>query len=144
MEIINLQSTDDIYQQALNLRYDLFFREPGLPKEILVDDLEENSTHVAIVEKSELYAYGRLSEIAKGIFKISQMVVQPKMQGKGLGTRILSELVNLALEKGAEEVFLHARLHAVVMYEKIGFETIGNSYIAKVTGVPHIKMVKCC
>ncbi|WP_236781700.1 hypothetical protein [Aliivibrio fischeri] len=82
MEIINLQSTDDIYQQALNLRYDLFFREPGLPKEILVDDLEENSTHVAIVEKSELYAYGRLSEIAKGIFKISQMVVQPKMQGK--------------------------------------------------------------
>ncbi|MCE4937550.1 GNAT family N-acetyltransferase [Aliivibrio fischeri] len=144
MEIIYLNSTDEMYQQVLNLRYDLFFRERGLPREILFDALEENSTHVAIIEQGDLYAYGRLSETAKGIFKISQMVVKPKIQGKGLGSRVLSELVNSALEKGAKEVFLNARLHAVSMYGKIGFETVGSSFIAKGTGVPHIKMVKCC
>jgi predicted GNAT family N-acyltransferase len=84
----------------------------------------------------------RLSELEKGVFKISQMVVQPQMQGKGLGSRVLTELVDIALAKGAIEVCLNARLHAVSMYKKLGFEITGSAYLAKSTGVPHIKMVK--
>ncbi|MFT5717395.1 MAG: hypothetical protein ACI9T7_001586 [Oleiphilaceae bacterium] len=61
MELICLKTSEDTYQQALTLRYDLFFREPGLPKDILFDELEESSVHVAMVAENGLYMYGRIS-----------------------------------------------------------------------------------
>ena len=143
MEIIQLETTDELYSDALDLRYELFFREPNLPREILFDALEEDSIHVAIADNGVLCAYGRLSEETPHIFKISQMVVRPEMQGKGLGTQILTKITNIALEKCAKEVYLNARLHAVPMYEKFGFEVTGDSYVAKSTGIPHVKMVRC-
>lgn len=142
MELIHLNNSGDLYQDALDLRYDLFFREPGLPRKILFDALEKNSLHVALVNNNCLCAYGRLSEEKLNVFKISQMVVQPNMQGKGLGTQILTELTKTAFEKGANEIYLNARLHAISMYQKLGFEETGDSYVAKSTGVPHVKMVK--
>ncbi|WP_050905260.1 GNAT family N-acetyltransferase [Vibrio campbellii] len=143
MELVELENTDELYKQALNLRYDLFFRAPGLPREILFDALEDNSFHIAVIDSGALCAYGRLSAEGSRLFKISQMVVQPSMQGKGLGTKVLTKLTHMAIEKGAEEIYLNARLHAVSMYEKLGFTTSGESYVAKSTGVPHIKMVRC-
>ncbi|MBP0049961.1 GNAT family N-acetyltransferase [Marinobacterium sp. AK62] len=142
MELVELESSDELYKQALDLRYDLFFRTPGLPREILFDGLESRSLHVAVIDRGSLYAYGRLSEEGPRLFKISQVVVRPNMQGQGLGTRVLGKLMDLALDRGAEEIYLNARLHAISMYEKLGFTTSGDSYIAQRTGVPHIKMVK--
>ncbi|ASK18734.1 MULTISPECIES: GNAT family N-acetyltransferase [unclassified Halomonas] len=142
MEFIYLESTDELYKEALDLRYDLFFRAPGLPREILFDALESSSFHIAAIENGSLCAYGRLSEAIPRIFKISQMVVRPDMQGQGLGTSVLTKLTHEALEKGAEEIYLNARLHAVSMYEKLGFKVSGQSYVAKSTGISHIKMVR--
>ncbi len=142
MELVELETTDELYKEALDLRYDLFFRAPGLPREILIDALECNSFHIAVIDSDSLCAYGRLSEESSRLFRISQMVVQPDMQGQGLGTRVLTKLTHVALEKGAEEIYLNARLPAVSMYEKLGFTTSGDFYVAKSTGVPHIKMVK--
>ncbi|WP_244230885.1 hypothetical protein [Vibrio ouci] len=81
MELVELENTDELYKQALNLRYDLFFRAPGLPREILFDALEDNSFHIAVIDSGALCAYGRLSAEGSRLFKISQMVVQPSMQG---------------------------------------------------------------
>lgn len=142
MELIHLESTDELYKEALDLRYDLFFRAPGLPRKILFDALECSSFHIAAVENGSLCAYGRLSEESPRIFKISQMVVRPDLQGQGLGTSVLTKLTHDALEKGAEEIYLNARLHAVSMYERLGFKASGKSYVAKSTRVPHIKMIR--
>ncbi|MBE0405286.1 GNAT family N-acetyltransferase [Halomonas citrativorans] len=109
MELIHLESTDELYKEALDLRYDLFFRSPGLPRKILFDALECSSFHIAAVDNGSLCAYGRLSEESPRIFKISQMVVRPDMQGQGLGASILTKLTHEALEKGAEEIYLNAR-----------------------------------
>ncbi|MDD1794541.1 GNAT family N-acetyltransferase [Enterovibrio sp. ZSDZ42] len=144
MELIQLQTTDDLYQDALALRYDLFFREPKLPRSILFDSLEAQSFHLAMTNEEGLLAYGRLSEEQPHAFKISQMVVRPDMQGKGLGSAVLNELIQLAAKHNAKEISLNARLHAVPMYEKYGFETIGDTFIAASTGVPHTKMLKHC
>ena len=141
MEFIHLECTDDLYKDALDLRYDLFFRAPGLSRDIMFDELESMSFHIAAIDNDSLCAYGRLSEERPRIFKISQMVVRPNMQGQGLGTSVLEKLTHEALAKGAQEIYLNARLHAVSMYEKSGFKTSGEPYVAKSTGVPHIKMV---
>lgn len=142
MELIRLETNDDLYKEALDLRYELFFSEQGLPREILFDALEKDSIHIAIVAKNLLCAYGRLSEERPHIFKISQMVVRPHMQRQGLGTKVLTKLTNVALENGAKEIYLNARLQAVTMYEKLGFEITGATFVSKNTEVPHVKMVK--
>ncbi|WP_028025325.1 GNAT family N-acetyltransferase [Enterovibrio calviensis] len=144
MELIQLQTTDDLYKEALELRYDLFFREPKLPPSILFDSLEAQSFHLAMANEDGLLAYGRLSEVQPNEFKISQMVVRPDRQGKGLGSAVLSELIQIATKHNATAISLNARLHAVPMYEKYGFETVGDTFIAASTGVPHTKMLKHC
>ena len=83
MEFIHLECTDELYNDALDLRYDLFFRAPGLPRDIMFDGLEGISFHIAAVENGSLCAYGRLSEESPRIFKISQMVVRPRCMVPG-------------------------------------------------------------
>ncbi|MBD1559874.1 GNAT family N-acetyltransferase [Vibrio sp. S9_S30] len=142
MEIVEIKTNSELYERALDLRYALFFKEPCLPREILFDALESSSRHFAVVGDGSLLAYGRLSDEGGKIFKISQMVVQPNMQGKGLGTKVLSKLIDTALELGAIEIYLNARLHAVSLYERLGFLKTSHTFVAKSTGVPHVKMVR--
>ncbi|WP_367889026.1 GNAT family N-acetyltransferase [Moritella viscosa] len=61
-------------------------------------------------------AYIRLSEEDPNVFKISQMVVEPNMQRKGLGTQVLTELTKTAFER-VNEIYLNASLHAILMYQ---------------------------
>ncbi|WP_244204743.1 GNAT family N-acetyltransferase [Vibrio rhodolitus] len=142
MELIQIKDTDKLYQQALDLRYELFFKQPNLPREILFDSLENNSVHIAVACEDNLYAYGRLSEGRPNQFKISQMVVRPDMQGQGLGTQVLTKLTDIARERKAKQIYLNARLHAIKMYENLGFKISGDAFVAQSTGVPHIKMVR--
>jgi hypothetical protein len=57
MEPIEIQKNSFLYQQALEMRYRLFFEEHGLPKSILYDSAEDKSAHFAISHDSELIAY---------------------------------------------------------------------------------------
>ncbi|WP_082293731.1 GNAT family N-acetyltransferase [Moritella viscosa] len=66
--------------------------------------------------KGCLCAYIRLSEEDPNVFKISQMVVEPNMQRKGLGTQVLTELTKTAFER-VNEIYLNASLHAILMYQ---------------------------
>jgi predicted GNAT family N-acyltransferase len=141
MKISEISAQDDLYQEALELRYELFFKKHGLPKTILFDTLEEDSTHTVMTNESGLIAYGRLSEIESNEFTISQMVVRPTHQQKGYGSQLLVKIIQAALSKGAKKLTLEARLPAIPMYEKQGFMQNGNEYKSRSTGVPHINMV---
>lgn len=141
MKISEISIEDRIYQEALELRYDLFFREHGLPRSILFDDLEADSIHIAMTDESGLVAYGRLSPIGNGEFVVSQMVVRPACQGKGYGSQVLARIIQTAISQEARILMLEARIPAISMYEKQGFIRDGSVYESHSTGVPHIKMV---
>ncbi len=141
MNIGKIQKGDALYEKALELRYLLFFKEHGLPKEIINDDKENKSIHVAISQKNELIAYGRLSELNGKEFQISQIVVSPRHQSQGHGEKLLLEIMQLAKNEGAKSTWLSARTTATNLYEKLGFQKVGNVYNSLNTGIPHIKMV---
>lgn len=136
-----IDTKDALYQEARDLRYELFFKAHGLPTSILDDEKEAQSTHVAIVEDGLLVGYGRLSEVEMKVFQISQMVVAPRHQSKGYGTILLKDLIQLALNSGAASIILNARITATGLYEKQGFATQGEVFNSTSTGIPHIKMV---
>ena len=129
-----------LYHQAIALRYELFFKEHGLPKAIIFDSKEAESKHVAISDADELIAYGRLTALGDGHYQISQMVVSVKYQSKGFGSNLLSALINKAIESDASNITLNARVSALGLYQKYGFIENGTVFNSKSTGVPHVCM----
>jgi len=135
-----LKIGSDLYKQALNLRYELFFRDHGLPREILIDEHEKTSKHIAIVDGESLIAYGRVTGLGKGIYLLSQIVVKPQEQGKGYGSMILMKLVERAKNDGGKKIILNARTTATALYRKQGFINNSEVFLSKSTGVPHVQM----
>jgi len=75
----------------------------------------------------QIIGYGVMS-VAAGEAHILNLCVKPKMQGQGLGRRLMNRLLTLAREHHAEEVFLEVRASntpALRLYESIGFNEIG-------------------
>ena len=128
------------YQQACQLRYELFFAEHNLPWEVVQDRREAHYFHAAIVTDGLVVAYGQLVPHEDRIYQICQMVVRPDYQGQNLGRKILLALIDLARQQGAIALYLNARLTAVGFYQKLGFETFGSSFPSSTTRVPHIAM----
>lgn len=141
MSIKRLATDHDFYRQALALRYQLFFEKYDLPKSIVLDELESDSEHFGMIEENDLFAYGRLTEIAFEQYKISQVVVQPSLQRKGYGKVLLNAIIDVAKNAGAKKIELNAQVSAVAFYEGLGFEETGNTYPSKTTGLAHLKMV---
>ena len=140
MEPTNIETEDTIYEQVLDLRYELFFKAFDLPKSIVVDDLEEYSEHFVIQQGEALVAYARLTDQGSKTYKISQVVVQPAMQRKGFGTKLLKKMLSHAQEIGATRVELNSQVSAKGIYSRLGFSELGEVYPSKSTGLPHVKM----
>lgn len=141
MKIESIKRDHAIYKKALELRYELFFKGHDLPFNVLFDEKENASYHVAAFSDDDLIAYGRLSNLGRGEFQVSQLVVSPDFQRKGYGSQVLIKLMQLAEVKGAKSISLNARVSATGIYTKQGFKSVGATFKSKTTGIPHIQMV---
>lgn len=138
--VYELMIGDSLYNKALELRYQLFFQEHGLAKEIVIDKDEIISRHFVIANKQSLIAYGRLTNKGNDEYQISQLVVALCKQGKGYGGKIIRALIMYAQDEGAKRIVLNARITATKLYLKCGFMACGSEFRSKKTGIPHIKM----
>ncbi len=60
-------------------------------------------------------------------------------RNSGLGTRILEQAIQTAIEKlKAETIVIEAQVHAIALYENKGFIPFGEEFLED--GIPHIKM----
>lgn len=141
MKVEEVPIGNELYVLALNLRHELFFEELGLPKSVVPDDLEDTSVHFAMSNDGELIGYARLSEVSANDYRISQVVVSPKHQGRGYSTTLLQHIMAFGESAGAKMLRLNSQVHVIGLYEKLGFQTIGEEYIVKLTGVPYKKMI---
>ncbi len=80
--------------------------------------------------------------------QMHQMVVEPSLQGRGIGAALIDGLEKEALARGFRTMYAHARTSVRGFYEKYGYIEIaedalpsGLSTVAAV-GVPHIFMKK--
>ena len=75
MKVCCLEIGSSLYDDAIKLRYELFFKQHDLPLEIVSDKYEEESRHVAIVDNKSLIAYGRITFLNDHVCQLSQIVV---------------------------------------------------------------------
>ena len=72
VELIKYNSEE--FQQACQLRYELFFAEHSLPWHIVQDESQAEYFHAAILIKNSVVAYGQLVPQDNSVYQISQMV----------------------------------------------------------------------
>ncbi len=152
VELIKYNSQE--FQQACQLRYELFYAEHGLPWHIVEDERQADYFHAAILIQNSVVAYGQLvpqdNSVYQNTYKICQMVVKPGYQGQNFGSKILLFLIEQAKQESAIAkrrrsliaLTLNARTTAVGFYQKFGFKTHGRQFPSTTTGIPHITMNK--
>lgn len=100
------------------------------------DEFESSSTHFIAKYKGVAVATCRYRTTENGI-KLERFAVLKSYRGKGIGVA----LVKKCLEKIGETdllIYLHAQLHAVPFYEKLGFKPTGPQFSE--AGIEHFKM----
>jgi GNAT superfamily N-acetyltransferase len=72
-------------------------------------------------------------------WRLRGMATDPGHRGRGLGAAVLARLLDEAAARGADVVWCNARLPAVGLYRRAGFETLGEPWEEPVIG-PHVRM----
>jgi predicted GNAT family N-acyltransferase len=117
------------------IRYDVFVREQGVPETLEWDALDAVCRHVvANDEKDAAIGCGRL--LPDG--GIGRLAVERAWRGRGVGSAILSRLVDIARNAGFERVVLNARTDAEAFYARRGFTAAGAEFIE--AGIRHRRM----
>ncbi len=74
-------------------------------------------------------------------YQLRGMAVLEKMQGYGLGKKLLLHAEGLLRENQVAILWFNARIKAVPFYEKLGYQTIGDKFDIPSIGA-HYKMYK--
>lgn len=116
------------------LRERVFVIEQGVPPEIEWDGRDDAAEHVIAEQDGETIACGRLMPDGK----IGRMAVLPQARGTGVGARVMTALLDLAMRRGLRSVYLHAQSHAAGFYTRQGFATEGYTFVE--AGIDHVAM----
>ena len=101
---------------------------PRTPKDIeeniehfwVIHDVNLN-THAAMPEQ-KIVACGALEQFTEELIEIRSLVVNPNIQGSGLGRILVHELTKVARNRGAKR--LMALTYSVGFFEKLGFTVV--------------------
>ena len=123
--------TPEEFKQYYSLRYKILRKPWGQPRGSERDNEDEISHHRMIIDEvtGDAIAVGRLQVNTKEEAQIRYMAVADNCQGKGLGSKIVTALEDIALDKGANRIILQARKNAVQFYQRNGYKVVEKSYI---------------
>ena len=123
--------TPEEFKQYYSLRYKILRKPWGQPRGSERDNEDEISHHRMIIAEAtgDAIAVGRLQINTTEEAQIRYMAVADNYQGKGLGSKIVTALEDIALDKGANRIILQARENAVQFYQSNGYKVVEKSYI---------------
>ena len=116
------------------IRRSVFIEEQQIAEKDEWDAEDPGSVHVLARLNRDPVGTGRLNPAGK----IGRIAVYAGLRGRGIGTRILLQLLEEARRQGIREPYLHAQLQAVPFYEKLGFASKGDAFDE--AGIPHVRM----
>lgn len=122
---IESMTVDDIAQVAEIERQ--IFSIPWSEKAFRNSMESDNTIYIVAKENDNVAGYaGMYLSFEEG--NITNVAVNPLSRRKGIGEKIVRDILNRAYEKGVRDVFLEVRETnsvAIALYEKIGFKEEG-------------------
>jgi ribosomal protein S18 acetylase RimI-like enzyme len=140
MKIIEPKTPQD-FAKYYDLRWRVLRKPWNQPPGSEKDDLEEQSIHLMATSQNRVLGVIRAHFPSPGIAQIRYMAVDTPYQGKGIGTKLLTEMEKRLKQKGARQIVLNAREIAVEFYENHGYDIAGKAHILY-DSIEHFKMVK--
>jgi len=119
-----------------NIRTRVFIEEQHVPAELEWDEFDESCTHFIVRHQSHAIATARL----KPDGQIGRMAVLKNHRQLGVGSLLLSTLIEHAKNTGLLTLYLHAQVQVTGFYQKYGFAIAGEKFID--AGIPHREMLK--
>ena len=117
------------------VRTAVFIREQQVPEELEWDQFDAISVHALAMNDAE-QPVGTARLLPDG--HIGRMAVLKEWRGQGLGSALLTKLLQVLVKRHQFQVQLHAQTSAIPFYKKFGFEIAGEEFIE--AGIPHVKM----
>lgn len=125
----------DACNELRAVRTPVFIDEQKVPVELEWDDLDQVCMHV-LAQSSEGESIGTGRLLPDG--HIGRMAVLQGWRGRGVGSGLLKELMQMAHEAGFTEVRLNAQTHALLFYARHGFLVEGPIFLD--AGIEHRHM----
>ena len=129
---VRLADWDSDREVIRDIRSTVFIREQSVPPDIEWDGRDGECLHVlAEASNRDAIGTGRLHRSGK----IGRMAVLRSWRGQGVGSALLTRLLEEAYQRRIDEVFLHAQSYALDFYQRAGFEVEGEEFME--AGIPH-------
>ncbi|MET0065610.1 MAG: GNAT family N-acetyltransferase [Candidatus Thiodiazotropha sp.] len=119
------------------VRVPVFIGEQGVPAEMEWDDDDLTAFHLLVLDEHQ-NPIGTARLLGNG--QIGRMAVMPQWRNRGIGTALLMRLMEEAQHRPLQRLFLHAQVHAVDFYRRLGFIPVGEVY--EEAGIPHLSMTR--
>ncbi len=136
--IIRVEDWNGVNQfHVFNIRKKVFVEEQKVNRDEEYDEFENTSQHYLGWEGRSRVATARWRHTSEGV-KLERFAVLNGYRNKGMGTDLLKKVLADAREEG-KNIYLHAQLPAVSLYERAGFVKEGEMFSE--CGIEHYKMV---
>lgn len=122
--------------KVFGIRKVVFVEEQECPPE-LEWEFEEESTHFLATVNGTPAAASRWRKTEKG-YKLERFAVLKEFRGQGVGQELVKAVL-ADLPADANYVYLHAQIQAIGLYQKFGFEKVGEMF--EEAGIQHYKML---
>jgi predicted GNAT family N-acyltransferase len=117
------------------VRRSVFIEEQRVPEALEWDEDDATARHVlALSVLGEQIGTGRL--LPDG--HIGRIAVLQEWRNKGVGSAIVTALIELARQNGLAAIKLHAQTHALGFYARHGFSAVGDEFME--AGITHREM----
>jgi predicted GNAT family N-acyltransferase len=130
---------EDELEAALQLRYEVFCVEQGVPRREELDGRDPEGIHLVAVSDGDLVGTCRLVMIG-ATAQLSRLAVKPSARRRGVATALLEAADVETLRAGGRRVVLHAQTYARKLYESCGYRPRGRKFWE--AGIEHIAMEK--
>lgn len=118
-----------------SIRESVFVMEQRVPKELEWDDLDASALHVVATDNAgNGIGTGRLTVDGQ----IGRMAVLADWRNQGVGSALLSRLIELAHTHNRLPLFLNAQERAIPFYLQHGFHCVGETFFE--ADIPHRRM----
>lgn len=135
MNEIDVSVVDWLSTQALrDIRQQVFIVEQGVPAALEWDADDHLAVHFLMRAEGEALGTARLLDDGH----IGRVAVLPAWRGKGLGERLMREVMAYAQARGLNTLRLSAQVHAQSLYQRLGFLVESEPYME--AGILHVAM----
>ena len=124
---------------ALDLRERVFSGEQGVSIAADRDGRDHESTHLVAIDDGRVVGTCRL--LFRGhVARLGRLSVEPERRGEGIAAALLALADQIARERGADAISLHAQTYARQLYVDAGYEERGPAFVEE--GIEHVAMGK--